>query len=262
MAKPAEATKKPLKKTFCPYDIEREIKFLTDEETLNRIFEDMEAGPFVPEVVERDERTNIYFDTKKSFQLYKRGLEVRGREDGKRFKIDLKAPMELTGQRLGVDENGVFSRREYRYIAKKLKPSLTPFMNGDIQDVLAELEDKDLVPWVQGHFKRKRFTYTPQGFPDTHLEVAFETGYYETMDGSARSDDMYIVEVELKAGDYDGLVSVAESLKERYGLHISLKTKGEMGLEFVAPSLDLERQANFNAATQTRLPDYLINKMK
>lgn len=245
-----------LKKAFPSYGLETEIKFLTDKETMDRIFDDIQSGPFPPNLVDRDRRTNIYYDTKKAFQLYRKGYELRSRLKGEKHKYDLKTPKKLTGASLGVDKNGIFKRREYSYLSGANEPKLEQFAKGDMADHLAGLEDKDLVPWVQGHFKRKRFTYTPQGYPDTHLEVAFESGHYENMDGSEKSETMYIIEIELKSGDYDGLVEVANGLERQYGLSVCLKTKGEMGMEFIHPSLEQDRQEKFEEAQAERLTLY------
>ena len=245
-----------LRKEFPSYGLEVEVKFVMDKAIYDRILSDMEAAPFAPALFERDTRTNVYYDTKKAFHLYRRGLEYRSRPKGSKTKYDLKTPEKFGAGNLGADDNGIFHRREYSYLSSNGNPSLGYFSKGDLADELKGLEGKELVPWVQGHFKRKRFTYSPQGFPDSHLEVAFETGQYETMDGAHQSELMYIIEVELKAGDYEALASVVNGLQERYGIKPCLQTKGEMGFEFIAPHLKQSRQDKFDNARERRQTNY------
>ena len=260
---PNQVAERPsLKNVFPSYGLEIEVKFVTSKQTFDKIIADMEAAPFTPALFERDVRTNVYYDTKKAFHLYRRGLEYRSREKGSKIKYDLKTPESFGSENLGADQNGIFRRREYSYISSKDKPKLGYFAKGDIAKELDGLEGKDLVPWVQGHFQRKRFTYTPQGFPDSHLEVAFETGHYETMDGNERSEAMYIIEVELKSGQYDALEKVVHDLQEKYGLKTCLKTKGEMGFEFVAPHLKENRQERFEKARDLRREQYRFDAMR
>lgn len=251
-----------LKNVFPSYGLEIEAKFVTSKQTFDRIIADMESAPFTPALFERDVRTNVYYDTKKAFHLYKRGFEYRSRAKGAKIKFDLKTPESFGDENLGADENGIFRRREYSYISAKDKPKLGYFSKGDLSAELDGLEGKELVPWVQGHFQRKRFTYTPQGFPDSHLEVAFETGHYETMDGQQRSEPMYIIEVELKSGQYEALAKVVNDLQEKYGVQTCLKTKGEMGFEFIAPHLKENRLERFEQARNVRRGHYRLDSMR
>lgn len=246
------------------YVLEREAKFVMPASKFWRILNDLSDAPFSLHRFERDERTNVYYDTKKKFHLYRVGLECRGREKNKsKNRFDLKTPQNMDGGHLGPDENGVFSRREYRYEAKHGVPRIDKFACPFLNDpALQALSEKELKPWVQGHFQRSRFTYTPEGFPDTELEVAFETGHYETIDGQERGPDLHIIEVELKTGDYEGLRAAIDRLKRKYDIEACLKTKGEMGMEFVAPYLKQARAETFESARQNRADHYQVEAFK
>ena len=65
---------------------------------------------------------------------------------------------------------------------------------------------------------------------------------------------MYIIELEIKSGEVEALVSAVEQLKERYPGKLKLcpKTKGQMGLEWARQYMNEAQQQNFAEATDKR----------
>ena len=243
---------------FSGYSLEPETKFLTNEKTMNAILAAIEGGaPFIPRPIQRDERTNVYYDTN-GFRLYRLGFECRGRKatDGNGYRHDLKTPDDPKDGQIGPDREGNFLRREYNSVSQDMAPELREFKTGGIDKILEPIEDRELVPWVKGYFKRKRFTFSPTNFPDSKVEIAFENGYYQTTNNRHTSEEMWIIELELKEGRVEALTSVAKALKDRYGLEVCPKTKGEMGLEFAREFMDDEHQAKFDRSAAERLPRY------
>jgi inorganic triphosphatase YgiF len=242
-----------LRMEFPGYHLEPETKFLTDAATVARILATVEnSRPFTPLPVQRDERTNYYWDTNK-FRLFREGLECRSRKanDGVGYRNDLKTSEDGREGPIGPDEDGIFLRREYNSASKKDTPDLSDF------DIVGKgLEDKKLVPWVKGYFQRKRFTFSPTGYPDSKVEISLENGYYQTMNNKHRSVEMWIVELELKKGSEQALVSAAQELKTRYGLTVCAKTKGEMGFEFASQFMDDEHKESFTEAVEEREERY------
>ena len=243
---------------FSGYSLEPETKFLTDEKTMNAILADIERGaPFIPRPIQRDERTNYYIDTN-GFRLFRLGIECRGRKatDGNGNRFDLKTADDPEEGPIGPDPEGIFLRREYNYNSQDSVPKMRDFKGGGIEKVLEPIEDKEVVPWVKGYFKRKRFTFSPTGFPDSKIEIAFENGYYQTMNNRHTSDEMWIIELELKEGSKKALASVVRALEDRYHLTLCPKTKGEMGLEFAREFMDEDHQDKFDRAAAERSHRY------
>lgn len=242
---------KSLKLHFSEYNLEPEAKFLTDEETVKQMLADIEASsPYLYAPIRRDERTNIYYDTK-NYDLYARGLESRGRRfDDNEFRHDVKTPNGVKHGRIGPDAHGIFMRREFNIVSDHRKPNLQQFSEAGLGKALEGIEDEKVKAKVKGYFRRSRVTCMPS--EDTQVEIAFEQGYYQTLNNRNRSDDMWIVEIELKKGRMADLVKFAEALKERYGLHVCVKTKGEMGLEWARQFLDEKHQKKFDKADAER----------
>ncbi len=67
---------------------------------------------------------------------------------------------------------------------------------------------------------------------------------------------MWIIELELKKGSMEALVSAVNTLKERHNLVVCPKRKGEMGLEFARQFMDDDHQAKFDKSAAERLPRY------
>jgi len=238
---------------FPGYQLELEIKFLTDQATIKAVLADIERGaPFIPAPIERDERTNTYYDTK-GFALYSKAFECRGRETGgKKYKYDLKTPRNIRKPDGMPDADGIFARREYSDDGTGQTPQLALFNKGALGAVLKKDFEKQLLPLVHGQFRRKRFTFSPTGHPDSAVEIAFEEGHFETIDHAHKSEPLYLIELELKSGQRAALVDAAQALQNRYGLTVYDRTKGDMGLSFAATFMDEKKQGKLAAAAARR----------
>ena len=242
---------------FNNYSLEPEIKFIVSKETIDKVLNDVNYGaPFIPAPIERDERVNVYYDTK-DFVLFREGYECRRRNGNNEgvYRDDVKAPHNLNKGPIGPDVNGIYLRREYKDNSEKKKPQLKHFFNMGVK-YLTEAIGLKLHPYVKGFFTRKRFSFSPTGFPDSSLEIAFENGHYKTPDEAHRSDDLYVIELELKSGNVNALIKTANNLKERYGLVPTHKTKGEMGFEFAKPYMKEKSQKSFIGALEQRQKRY------
>lgn len=242
------------------YELEIENKFLTNLKTLESLidFFSEDRRPFFELAVERDERTNIYYDTQKKFRLYERGVECRMREKTEtKQKIDLKTPQSLDKPKVGPKKNGLMYRREYSYTGTETEPNLTWFSDPDVDHYLSDIFNKQLRAWVQGTFKRWKVTFAPAGNLDSKIEMALERGAFESIESGHSSDEMFFIEFESKDGNVDALLCAIEQFKQKYGndLILSTRTKGELGLEWLAKSggiMDSETAENFTAAQEKR----------
>jgi inorganic triphosphatase YgiF len=249
-----------LKLTFNDFALEAEVKLSTDRATMDELlaFIETQGPPFIPEPVQRDERTNIYFDTKHKFHLFRRVVECRTREVSKRgettFRYDVKTPFDLEAAQGGPEDDGIFLRREYDHKGADMSPSLNEFRAGDLAQYLKDLYGKKLVPWVKGHFTRSKFTFTPTGHPGALLEIAFERGAYASMDDKHRSDEIFMIELELKEGTREALVDATRQLQDRYPgrLNICVQTKGERGLHWLQDYMSQQQRENFQNALAER----------
>lgn len=258
----ATDSQKPLCLKQDDHNLELEIKYLTDRQTMEKLlhFIEEQGPPFIPEPVARDERVNIYYDTRKKFHLYRRGVECRSREKNpasahsKGFKYDLKTPLDLGNPQFSPASDGILYRREYSGKGAQETPSLSQFGTGTLKGYLSTIHNKTLVPWVKGHFTRSRFNFAPTGHPDAVIEIAFETGYFTDCDETAKSDPLYIIEMELKKGTIDALRAASQALDERYPgcLKTGTQTKGAMGLAWIQGIMDKGVQKRFADATAWR----------
>lgn len=246
------ADNQSLKLHFSKYDLEPETKFLTTKATVEKMLADIKsAAPYLYAPIIRDERTNIYYDTN-GFRLYRMGFECRGRKFGDgEYRHDMKTPEKAEDGPIGPDRNGIFLRREYNRVSSNSTPHLRDFSESGLDDALEDIDDKNLKAWIKGYFTRQRVTFMPA--PGTEVEIAFENGYYQTMNNSHKSEEMWIVELELKKGNnLQALIDTANMLKQRYGLKVCVKTKGEMGMEFARQFMDTDHQAKFDKSTTER----------
>ena len=129
----------------------------------------------------------------------------------------------------------------------KNKPEYTP--NQDCGDNLIII-NSDLIQ-LKGKKAENKIYYRHTGFPGGIKETT-----PNKMKEKNKSDEMFIIEVEKKCGDDAGLHKVVQHLQDKYGIEPCIKTKGEMGMEFVAPHLIDERRAAFEKAKVGREKDY------
>lgn len=251
--------------------LEIENKFLTDENTLReliRFYSSPDIG-MVVQLVERDERINTYCDTKKSFQLYQRGMEYRTREkNAKKVKTDLKTPKNLDKPTIGPDKKGLMYRGEFSAVAanEESELNLKCFNDSSVGPYIEDLEDKQLKEWVKGKFKRWKVTFAPADNLNSTIEMALEQGHFFSADGTLQSDDHYFIEFESKDGNVEALLKTIERFKEIRGdsLTLSTRTKGEMGLEWLAKAggIPADLTSNFQAAQKKRSKLYTKARME
>lgn len=245
--------------------LEIENKFLTDETTLTELvnfYSSPDIAMFV-QMVERDERTNTYSDTKKKFRLYERGMEYRDREKNeKKVKKDLKTPRNLDKPEIGPDEDGLMYRGEYSAVEvnEESEPNLKCFNKSGAAPFIKDIADKELKPWVKGTFKRWKVTFAPSDNLDSKIEMALERGHFFSADGGMTSDEMFFIEFESKDGNVDALLQAIQKFKEVRGesLTLSTRTKGEMGLEWLAKNggIPAELMPHFEQAQKRRSKYY------
>lgn len=244
-----------LKKQFNTYALEPEVKILIDKATYDKIIDAITSDPilqaFLP-VKERDERTNVYYDTKKKFHLYRIGAECRGREKkpavpagtgvaGKMatFKYDLKTPHDLANPQIGPDEHNLVIRGERSHNETFHRPRLTWFAEleelledrgGELTEEEAEAikqevevlreylgeeltqKDKKLVPWAGGTFQRH---ITEMSVNGSAVEIAIEKGRFHNIEQTEYSDEFYVIELESKGDEVnlDHLIEAITQLK-------------------------------------------------
>lgn len=245
--------------------LEIENKFLTDQSTLEELinfYSSPDIGLFV-QMVERDERVNTYCDTKKKFHLYQRGMEFRTRDKGtEKTKTDLKTPRDLNKPEIGPNDDGLMYRGEFSAVQTNLNPklSLACFNDSSAAPFIADIQDKTLKEWVKGSFKRWKVTFAPAANLDSTIEMALERGKFFSPDSTYESEEFFFIEFESKDGNVPALLQAIEKFKEIRGsaLTLSTRTKGEMGLEWLAQAggIPVDLVNNFRAAQDTRAKYY------
>lgn len=215
------------------FEVEEEIKILFPD------FESFAAaqnyfkhkGEFHPR---EDFRINTYSNTP-DYILYQHRIDARSREhENGAYKTDFKTPIILGDSRYGQpDENGVFSRREYPIKTKsgiislddaKKYPELHKFLSnigvpkGNLQAVGQAVFARDTLLLNQSYGSK--------------TEIAFEAGWFQTLDG-IRSDPVFIMEPEIKKGTIElNLLPLLYDLEERFGVVPHIYTKGQMVHQF------------------------------
>ena len=158
----------------------------------------------------------IYYDTEDNFyQKHKIAYRVRCENDC----------IVATYKSGKVNSDGLFERVEINKKVTKLTPDINVFAEDkDIWSLIKTTKDKKFLPIVITDFVRECIELT---WLDSKLEVALDLGFVQGRENKAPICE---VEIELKQGKIEDLLSLKDELIKKFGLQISAISKYIKGL--------------------------------
>lgn len=201
-------------------ETEREIKMIVARAQLEKML----ASPLLEQlVIPGSEQflhlTNIYYDTA-DLALKNHGLAYRIRKTNGAYEATIKTK--------GQDKDGFSLRGEYT-VPLKDKTIVTKGFNSDVDNELAELlTDSSLQEMFATVVERR--TLLLQVTTETLLEMAIDRGEIQTVQGNDTIDE---VELEIKNGKQEDLLSFVAELKKHFIITMGTKSKWQRGMELL-----------------------------
>lgn len=158
----------------------------------------------------------IYYDTEEKF-YQKHKIAYRVRQENNCFVATYKSGK--------VNTQGVFERVEINKKVTSLQADISVFSDvGEIWNLIKETKGKKFIPIVITDFVRECIELT---WLDSKLEVALDLGFVQGRENKAPICE---VEIELKQGKIEDLLSLKDELIKKFGLQISAISKYKKGL--------------------------------
>jgi len=159
----------------------------------------------------------IYYDTE-DLQLEALRCGLRARAEGDVLRAAMKLPGELI--------NGLSQRIEYEAALEKWPKSFNDFPQGDLLDALSERISMKatMVERVRVSMSRRIRMLEVDG---AQVELVADHGVISGLRGEQLLDE---IELELKHGEVEPMIALGETLKHRFELSYSNKTKLGIGL--------------------------------
>ena len=158
----------------------------------------------------------IYYDTEDNFyQKHKIAYRVRCENDC----------IVATYKSGKVNSDGLFERVEINKKVTSLQADISVFSDVDeIWNLIKETKGKKFIPIVITDFVRECIDIN---WFASKLEIALDCGFVQ---GNERKSPICEVEIELKSGRMEDLLSLKNELSEKFDLQISTVSKYKKGL--------------------------------
>ena len=158
----------------------------------------------------------IYYDTEEKF-YQKHKIAYRVRQENNCFVATYKSGK--------VNTQGVFERVEINKKVTSLQADISVFSDvGEIWNLIKETKGKKFIPIVITDFVRECIDIN---WFASKLEIALDCGFVQ---GNERESPICEVEIELKSGRMEDLLSLKNELSEKFDLQISTVSKYKKGL--------------------------------
>lgn len=158
----------------------------------------------------------IYYDTEEKF-YQKHKIAYRVRQENNCFVATYKSGK--------VNTQGVFERVEINKKVTSLQADISVFSDVDeIWNLIKETKGKKFIPIVITDFVRECIDIN---WFASKLEIALDCGFVQ---GNGRKSPICEVEIELKSGRMEDLLSLKNELSEKFDLQISTVSKYKKGL--------------------------------
>lgn len=158
----------------------------------------------------------IYYDTEEKF-YQKHKIAYRVRQENNCFVATYKSGK--------VNTQGVFERVEINKKVTSLQADISVFSDvGEIWNLIKETKGKKFIPIVITDFVRECIDIN---WFASKLEIALDCGFVQ---GNKRKSPICEVEIELKSGRMEDLLSLKNELSEKFDLQISTVSKYKKGL--------------------------------
>lgn len=198
-----------------------------------------------------------YFDTENN-RLIREGMECRLKQKGGIYRTDLKTPIDTGMRSVEPDHMGVIWRNEIMGEAVSEGLVLSEFSGlsvlRPVKKRVSNIFEKPLHLKFRAQLKKRKFERTvTAGKASGLIEYAIQRGHMTTPDGSRKSDELYIVEIELKKGCEKVLAKAIDEFRAAFSDLNTLKDRKVMvGFKLIEP--DMSEKARFKfAKLQCRL---------
>lgn len=206
--------------------MEVEIKYSIDDDTK------------VSEILDDELLTSLECeDSRRTVSMHATYYDTEGNELQKRqaaFRVRLEGDDYVATIKMGGSVNdGVHSRYEINRIVEDEEfienPSLSVFDDDEsVREVLGDILDKELSPIMEMNYVRELFDVC---YEQSRMEVALDQGDIWTGEGNAPICEL---EIEIKEGSTEDLVSLGGIVCRQYGLRPESKSKFARGIELIS----------------------------
>lgn len=158
----------------------------------------------------------IYYDTEDGFYRQNK-IAYRIRQENDCFIATYKEGI--------INVQGVFKRIEVNKVVDSLEPDISVFAEEqDIWEKIKESKIKKFVPMIITDFVRECISIS---WRKSIIELAIDEGFVQ---GGRHKAPICEVELELKSGNIEDLLSLKENLIEKFSVKVSLISKYKRGL--------------------------------
>ena len=197
--------------------METEFKFsLNDTAVFDSIVENAEINKIGIDAVETIDMHASYFDTPEQ-DFRKTGIAYRIRQEDERITATIKWDVDVS--------DGLHRREEFNLVVNDERfaenPDIGIFISSDAYDVLYDAAgDKKLVKTISMDYTRRQFKV------DTGKSIScisVDEGVIHHIDGYALP--IHELEIEWYYGDEDDFISLANLIRDKYGLEYENRSK-------------------------------------
>lgn len=158
----------------------------------------------------------IYYDTEEGFYRQNK-IAYRVRQENDCFVATYKQGK--------INAQGIFERIEVNKIVDSLEPDISVFAGEQIiWDKIKESKTKKFIPMIITDFVRECIVIP---WRKSLIELALDEGFVQ---GGKHKAPICEVELELKSGNIEDLLSLKEILMEKFSVEVSLISKYKRGL--------------------------------
>lgn len=228
---------------------EPEIQFDgVDKKTLERAKSwVVQKGAKLTKTVKED---SPYFDTKNN-RLIREGMECRLKEKDGIYRTDLKTPTDTNERSVQPDHMGIIWRIEICGEAVTDGLALSEFSGltvlRPVKKRVSRIFNKPLHIKFRAQLEKEKFERKIEidGKKGT-IEYAFQRGHMVSPDGTRKSHELFIIEIENKSDHPEILeAAIREFQKEFPDLKLLEDRKVMVGFKLIAPDMEPKAKAKF-----------------
>lgn len=201
-----------------------------------------------------------YFDTENN-RLIREGMECRLKKKGGIYRTDLKTPIDTGNRSVEPDHMGVIWRNEIMGEAVSEGLVLSEFSGlsvlKPVKNRVSDIFEKPLHLKFRAQLKKRKFERNVAVSKDSGvIEYAIQRGHMVTPDGKRKSDELFIVELELKEGSEKVLEkAIQEFLQEFADMNTLKDRKVLVGFKLIEPDMTEKARHKF-----TKLQNRLLSQ--
>lgn len=196
-----------------------------------------------------------YFDTENN-RLIREGMECRLKKKGGIYRTDLKTPMDTGNRSVEPDHMGVIWRNEIMGEAVSEGLVLSEFSGlsvlRPVKKRVSNIFEKPLHLKFRAQLTKQKFERTvTSGKHSGVIEYAVQRGHMATPNGMKKSNELFIVEIELKSGSEKVLEEAIKEFRKEFADMSLLKDRKVMvGFKLIEPDMTDKARQKFKKLQQ------------